>query len=175
MSTQLEELNAAVAALEEVTILAKARVSAYTRTDGTFVAEHDDKRQAAAPKQEAHLPDEAKRQIASIATSDAAPEHKKAAIDAIVKPHLKPAGQKPSTPDAVKDHARAAGAKFRSGVSVYSSAANAHAAAERDRGIKGGAFVMTHPDHDHHVVVNGADAQRMERNGYRLARPGESR
>ena len=50
MSTQLEQLNAAVAALEEVTILAKARVSAYTRKDGTFVAEHDDKRQAAKKK-----------------------------------------------------------------------------------------------------------------------------
>lgn len=108
--------------------LLKAHVSGYTRSDGAFVQEHDDKRKAAA--------------------------------------------QKPTTPDAVKQHAVAAGAKHGSGVAVFSDPKNAHSFAAKAVGSKGGSFVMAHPDHSHHVVVGGADAMRMERNGYRHVKPG---
>ena len=48
-SNQLEESFAkSVAAMEEVAILAKSRVSGYTRKDGTMVREHDDGRVSAA-------------------------------------------------------------------------------------------------------------------------------
>lgn len=100
--------------------LLKAHVAGYTRKDGVFVKEHDDKRAAASP-------------------------------------------------DAVKQHAVAAGAKHGSGVSVFSKPEAAHSFASRAAGSKGGAFVMSHPDHGHHVVVNGADSQRMEKNGYKHA------
>lgn len=65
-----------------------------------------------------------------------------------------------------------AGAKFKSGVAVFSKPESAHSFARQAAGSKGGAFVMKHPDHSHHVVVNGADAQRMEKNGYQHVRPG---
>lgn len=42
-------LTKALAGLEETVVLAKARVKAYTRKDGTFVKEHDNNRQAAKP------------------------------------------------------------------------------------------------------------------------------
>jgi hypothetical protein len=74
-------------------------------------------------------------------------------------------------------HAVAAGARFRSGVAVFASKANAEARADLSdkQNAKGGAFVMTHPDHAHHVVVNGADAQRMAKNGYQHASRGGAR
>lgn len=75
-------------------------------------------------------------------------------------------------PDEVKQHAVAAGAKFRSNVSVFSKPELAHSFANQTQGSKGSAFVMKHPDHQHHVVVGGADAQRMEKNGYQHVRPG---
>ena len=82
------------------------------------------------------------------------------------------AAPKPATPDAVKQHAVAAGAKHGSGVAVFSDPKNAHSFAAKAVGSKGGSFVMAHPDHSHHVVVGGADAMRMERNGYRHVKPG---
>ena len=83
------------------------------------------------------------------------------------------AAPKPTTPDAVKHHAVASGAKFRTNVSVFSKPELAHSFADKIKGAKGGAFVMSHPGHDHHVVVSGADAMRMEKNGYRYAKPGQ--
>lgn len=44
-------LAKAVAEFEEVVVMAKARVGAFTRKDGTFVKEHDDGRVVAAPMQ----------------------------------------------------------------------------------------------------------------------------
>lgn len=79
-------------------------------------------------------------------------------------------GKSKVTADSAKDHAVQAGAKFRSGVGVFASAEAAHAHAAKLAGGKGGAFVMNHPDHGYHVVVNGANAQRMEKSGYRHAK-----
>lgn len=51
MSKPEETLAKAVAELEEVAVMAKARVAAYTRKDGTMVREHDDgKMLSSAPK-----------------------------------------------------------------------------------------------------------------------------
>lgn len=85
----------------------------------------------------------------------------------------KPTGdaKKPGTWQEAQEHAVKSGAKFKSGVAVFGSADNAHSHAERGARSKGGAFVMKHPDHDFHVVVNGADSQRMERNGYQHVKP----
>lgn len=76
------------------------------------------------------------------------------------------------TAEDVKAHAVAAGAKYRANVAVFSDAKNAHSRADAAKDQKGGAFVMKHPDHGHHVVVGGADAQRMEKNGYTHVKPG---
>ena len=103
---------------------------------------------------------------------DHGPEPKKPAAAADPRMLLPKAGGKPSTPEAVKAHAQAAGAKFKTNVSVFSKPDLAHSFAEKTKGAKGGAFVMKHPDHDHHVVVGGADAQRMEKNGYQHVKPG---
>ena len=242
--------------------LAKAHVNSYTRKDGTFVKEHDNGRQAAAPKpaagakgkkapafdhpnvvaenvrmtsshyepgkgskeRDAEDPADAdtvhfagkryswtsktgksshdgtpvrayehedsghrvwvddKRRVHADSTDEVESLRKQhadhqAGAGAAAKPKVvvrkeaaaAPA-KKPTTPDEVKDHAMAAGAKFRSGVAVFGSAENAHSYADRSAGSKGGAFVMKHPDHKHHVVVNGADSQRMEKNGYQHAR-----
>jgi hypothetical protein len=100
--------------------LLKSHVDQYTRSDGTVVQAHDDKRMAA---------------------------------------QVHPAVA----------HAVAAGAKYKSGVAAFSNAAAAHSFAAKAAGAKGGAFVMSHPEHGHHVVVNGADSQRMEKNGYKHA------
>lgn len=83
-------------------------------------------------------------------------------------------GKKPSTWEEAQEHAFKAGAKFKSSVAVFNSADRAHSYADRSSGSKGGAFVMKHPDHNFHVVVNGADSQRMEKNGYQHVRPGRS-
>ena len=84
-----------------------------------------------------------------------------------------PAGgeKKPSTWQEAQEHAFKAGAKFKSNVAVFNTAENAHSRASRSAGSKGGAFVMKHPDHNFHVVVNGADSQRMEKNGYQHVSP----
>lgn len=52
---------------------------------------------------------------------------------------------------------------------VFKNKANADAFAKKSKNAKGSSFVMTHADHDHHVVVTGADSQRMKKNGYRYA------
>lgn len=85
--------------------------------------------------------------------------------------HAKKATGGAMSPDDVKNHAQAAGAKHRANVSVFSKPELAHSFANQTQGAKGGAFVMKHPDHQHHVVVGGADAQRMEKNGYQHVRP----
>jgi len=72
-------------------------------------------------------------------------------------------------------HAVSAGAKSRSGVAAFSTSGAAHRFANRAASSKGGAFVMSHPDHGYHVVVNGADSQRMGRNGYKHVRPGDEK
>lgn len=72
-------------AAAELAEMAKSHVSAYTRKDGVFVADHE--RQVVA-----HLPKNVKQMVRDVATSDAAPEHKKAAIDALVAPHVREAG-----------------------------------------------------------------------------------
>lgn len=79
--------------------------------------------------------------------------------------------KKPSTWQEAQEHAFKAGAKFKSNVAVFNTAENAHSRASRSAGSKGGAFVMKHPDHNFHVVVNGADSQRMEKNGYQHVSP----
>ena len=82
--------------------------------------------------------------------------------------------KKPSTWQEAQEHAFKAGAKFKSSVSVFNSADRAHSYADRSAGSKGGAFVMKHPDHNFHMVVSGADSQRMGKNGYQHVRPGRS-
>lgn len=139
--------------------LLKAHVSGYTRSDGAFVQEHDDKRAAAAPKPVAGGSNGAGGTYVNHQPSGTTVAHQAAA-------------PKPTTPDAVKQHAVAAGAKHGSGVAVFSDPKNAHSFAAKAVGSKGGSFVMAHPDHSHHVVVGGADAMRMERNGYRHVKPG---
>lgn len=131
--------------------LLKGRVNSYTKKDGTFVQAHDNGRQAAAPK----------------------PATKVGVRASVAKKAAPAAGGynvAPFTADSAKDHAVQAGAKFRSGVGVFASAEAAHAHAAKLAGGKGGAFVMNHPDHGYHVVVNGANAQRMEKSGYRHAK-----
>lgn len=129
-------------------ILAKARVSAHTRKDGTYVAAYENSRQAAAQK-----PATGKKVL-------------------VAKPSA--AGGDIRTWQDAQEHAVKSGAKYRSSVSVFSTADAAHSAADRARGSKGGAFVMVHPAHKFHVVVKGADSQRMERNGYQLVKPRQS-
>ena len=136
--------------------LLKAHVSGYTRSDGAFVQEHDDKRAAAAPKPVAGGSNGAGGTYVNHQPSGTTVAHQAAA-------------PKPTTPDAVKQHAVAAGAKHGSSVSVFSDPKNAHSFAAKAVGSKGGSFVMSHPDHGHHVVVGGADAMRMEKNGYKHA------
>ncbi len=75
------------------------------------------------------------------------------------------------TPDAVKEHALQSGAKWKSNVAVFSRPESAHSFAETAATSKGSAFVMKHPNHAHHVVVGGADSQRMSKNGYEYVRP----
>lgn len=75
------------------------------------------------------------------------------------------------TPDAVKEHALQSGAKWKSNVAVFSRPESAHSFAEKAATSKGSAFVMKHPNHAHHVVVGGADSQRMSKNGYEYVRP----
>ena len=77
----------------------------------------------------------------------------------------------PMTPDAVKEHALQSGAKWKSNVAVFSRPESAHSFAETAATSKGSAFVMKHPNHAHHVVVSGADSQRMSKNGYEYVRP----
>lgn len=108
--------------------LLKSHIDAFTRKDGSVVAAHDDKRQAAQSKTAA-----------------------------------------PMSADAVQNHAVESGAKHKSSVQVFSQKANAMSFANRAMNSKGSAFVMKHPDHAHHVVVGGADAQRMQKNGYHFA------
>ena len=71
--------------------------------------------------------------------------------------------------DSTKEHALKSGARFKSSVMVFKNKANADAFAKKSKNAKGSSFVMTHADHDHHVVVTGADSQRMKKNGYRYA------
>lgn len=78
--------------------------------------------------------------------------------------------KKPGTWQEAQEHAVKSGAKFKSSVAVFNSADRAHSYADRSAGSKGGAFVMKHPDHNFHMVVNGADSQRMAKNGYQYAR-----
>lgn len=73
--------------------------------------------------------------------------------------------------NGAKSHAVAAGAKSATQVQAYSTAAAAHEAASAQAGQKGGAFVLNHPDHDYHLVTMGANAQRMEKNGYKIVSP----
>ena len=185
--------------------LAKAHVNSYTRSDGTFVQEHDNGRQAAAPKPAAgdkasiphghagaYFPAHRQR-IAEMKHGDSIKikagedEHtltrdgdnvhiarKKAAPakKVVVRKEAAAGGdKKPSTWQEAQEHAFKAGAKFKSNVAVFNTAENAHSRASRSAGSKGGAFVMKHPDHNFHVVVNGADSQRMEKNGYQHVSP----
>lgn len=94
----------------------------------------------------------------------------------VVRKEAAPAGgdNKPTTWQEAQEHAFKAGAKFKSSVAVFNSADRAHSYADRSAGSKGGAFVMKHPDHNFHMVVNGADSQRMAKNGYQYVRPGRS-
>ena len=246
--------------------LAKAHVNSYTRSDGTFVKEHDNGRQAAAPKpaagrrpsakapafdhpnvvaenvrmtsshyepgkgskeKDAEDPADAdtvhfagkryswtsktgksnhdgtpvrafeheesghrvwvddKRRVHADSTDEVESLRKQhadhqAGAGAAAKPKVvvrkeaaAPAagGKKPSTWQEAQEHAFKAGAKFKSSVAVFNSADRAHSYSDRSAGSKGGAFVMKHPDHNFHVVVNGADSQRMAKNGYQYARP----
>ena len=252
--------------------LAKAHVNSYTRSDGTFVKEHDNGRQAAAPKPAAggraagkakapafdhpnvvahnarmtsshYEPGKGSKEVEAKDAADAdtvhfagkryswtsktgksnhdgtpvrAFEHEESGhrvwvddkrrvhadstdeVDRLRKEHADheakqgadkaPAkklmvrkdaaaaagGKKPSTWQEAQEHAFKAGAKFKSSVSVFNSADRAHSYADRSSGSKGGAFVMKHPDHNFHMVVNGADSQRMAKNGYQYVRPGRS-
>lgn len=72
--------------------------------------------------------------------------------------------------DLHKEHAVKSGAKSASGVSVFRDAAMAQENANRNTKA---AVVMKHPDMSHHVVVNLADAARLERNGYQHVQPGK--
>ena len=163
--------------------LLKGRVNSYTKKDGTFVQAHDNGRMAAAPKVKA-----AQKAVKSALydKDDAALGQHKVGVRASAAKKAAPAagaqrasgkrlvlptnGKSKVTADSAKDHAVQAGAKFRSGVGVFASAEAAHAHAAKLAGGKGGAFVMNHPDHGYHVVVNGANAQRMEKSGYRHAK-----
>lgn len=247
--------------------LAKAHVDSYTRPDGTFVKEHDNGRQAAAPKPAAggraagkakapafdhpnvvahnarmtsshYEPGKGSKEVEAKDAADAdtvhfagkryswtsktgksnhdgtpvrAYEHEESGhrvwvddkrrvhadstdeVDRLRKEHADheakqaaPAkkvvvrkeaaaaaagDKKPSTWQEAQEHAFKAGAKFKSNVAVFNTAENAHSRASRSAGSKGGAFVMKHPDHNFHVVVNGADSQRMEKNGYQHVSP----
>lgn len=139
--------------------LLKAHIDQYVRKDGSVVQAHDDKRAAAARKPVAGGSNGAGGTYVNHQPSGTTVAHQAAA-------------RKPTTPDAVKQHAVAAGAKHSSGVAVFSDPKNAHSFAAKAVGSKGGSFVMAHPDHSHHVVVGGADAMRMEKNGYRHVKPG---
>jgi hypothetical protein len=76
---QHQHLAKSIAALEEVAALAKSHVSGYTRKNGTFVGEHDDKRSASGigkvTKMYTHHFDEEK-------DSDTEKEHVGSALDA---------------------------------------------------------------------------------------------
>lgn len=244
--------------------LAKAHVGSYTRKDGTFVKEHDNGRQAAAPKPAAgakgkapafdhpnvvahnarmtsshYEPGKGSKEVEAEHVADAdtvhfagnryswtsktgksshdgtpvrAFEHEESGhrvwvddkrrvhadstdeVESLRKKHAdheakQGAGKapakkvmvrkeaaaaggdkKPSTWEEAQDHAVKSGAKFKSSVAVFNSADRAHSYADRSAGSKGGAFVMKHPDHNFHMVVNGADSQRMAKNGYQYAR-----
>jgi hypothetical protein len=132
-----------------------AALSGKTRMDDNGVVQHAGG--AAAPKPAAGGGGYSVAKQAAAKTASAAPQ--------------KAAAPGPMTPDAVKEHALQSGAKWKSNVAVFSRPESAHSFAETAAASKGGAFVMKHPNHAHHVVVGGADSQRMSKNGYEYVRP----
>lgn len=67
----------------------------------------------------------------------------------------------------VRDHAKKAGARNASSVQVFQKKDTAISFAKNAMNKPGGVHVMAHPQHDYHVVVNGADASDMAKNGYK--------